>query len=206
MVPSAGCENAAGSSSENVIARVRVKLRHLLQKTASKLAGATGLPSVMVQETEAVLGIPRRNAGSEPDDGNSSALASAESNPRQQAADDLHLSLASNRKNTGRPTDMNASVDTLAEQMLTLVEIVSAQEKDIKALKDQCRKLEEHDQAIAVAFSTFFHVLSAGRVAKLGEIANILNHIIRIAEQEGRPAESIRFLRDLAGMLPDDQP
>ena len=91
-----------------------------------------------------------------------------------------------------------------AEQMLTLVEIVSAQERDIKALKEQCRRLEEHDQAIAVAFSTFFHVLSAGRVAKLGEIANILNNIIKIAEQEGRPPASIKFLQDLADMLPDD--
>ncbi len=100
---------------------------------------------------------------------------------------------------------MNASLDTLAEQMLTLVEIVSAQEKDIKSLKEQCRRLEEHDQAIAVAFTTFFHVLSAGRVAKLSEIAGILNHIIKIAEQEGRPPESIRFLRDLAGMLAEDR-
>ncbi|MBD2746349.1 hypothetical protein IC232_06495 [Microvirga sp. BT688] len=100
---------------------------------------------------------------------------------------------------------MNTSVDTLAEQMLTLVEIVSAQERDIKALKEQCRVLEEHDQAIAVAFSTFFHVLSAGRVAKLSEIGTILNDIIKVAEQEGRPAASIKFLRDLAGMLPEDQ-
>ncbi|MBB3018240.1 hypothetical protein FHR70_001280 [Microvirga lupini] len=100
---------------------------------------------------------------------------------------------------------MNTSLDTLAEQMLTLVEIVSAQERDIKALKEQCRVLEEHDQAIAVAFSTFFHVLSAGRIAKLSEIATILNHIIKVAEQEGRPAASIKFLRDLADMLPEDQ-
>jgi hypothetical protein len=104
-----------------------------------------------------------------------------------------------------RFSDMNTSLDTLAEQMLTLVEIVSAQERDIKALKEQCRVLEEHDQAIAVAFSTFFHVLSAGRVAKLSEIATILNHIIKVAEQEGRPAASIKFLQDLAGMLPEDQ-
>jgi phage-related tail protein len=96
---------------------------------------------------------------------------------------------------------MNASVDTLAEQMLTLVDIVSAQEKDIKILKDQSRKLEERDQAIMVAFTTFFHVLAAGRVAKLSEISSILHNIIRIAEQEGRPQESIKFLQDLAAHL-----
>lgn len=117
---------------------------------------------------------------------------------RDEAPSPIHAQLE-------RFSHMNTSVDTLAEQMLTLVEIVSAQERDIKALKEQCRVLEEHDQAIAVAFSTFFHVLSAGRVAKLGEIATILNHIIQVAEQEGRPAASIKFLKDLAGMLPEDQ-
>ncbi|MBB4039699.1 hypothetical protein GGR34_001346 [Microvirga flocculans] len=120
-------------------------------------------------------------------------------------ADDLPSLPPACRHISGRPPLMNASLDTLAEQMLTLVEIVSAQEKDIKSLKEQCRRLEEHDQAIAVAFTTFFHVLSAGRVAKLSEIAGILNHIIKIAEQEGRPPESIRFLRDLAGMLAEDR-
>jgi hypothetical protein len=192
-----------------VIARVWAKLRHFLQQTTSKLVRSTGLPAVAVGETEAVLGqMPPENVNSgQGGNADASSVQSAIADTsRQQAADELQHSLASNFKDTGRPTDMNASVDTLAEQMLTLVEIVSAQEKDIKALKDQCRKLEEHDQAIAVAFSTFFHVLSAGRVAKLGEIANILNHIIRIAEQEGRPPEAIRFLRDLASMLPDDQP
>lgn len=97
---------------------------------------------------------------------------------------------------------MNASVDTLADQMLTLVEIVSAQEKDIKSLKDNCRKLEEHNQAIMVGFSAFFHVLAVGRVAKASEIASLLQNISKIAEQEGRPKESVRFLQDLARMVP----
>lgn len=97
---------------------------------------------------------------------------------------------------------MSASVDTLAEQMLTLVDIVSAQEKDIKALKEQCRKLEEHNQAIMVAFSAFFHVLSVGRVAKASEIAALLQNISKIAEQEGRPKTSVTFLQDLARMVP----
>ena len=147
----------------------------------------------------------RADPGPDSSAATSTAQSSATHTQRQQAADELQRSLASNTKDTGRPADMNASVDTLAEQMLTLVEIVSAQERDIKALKEQCRRLEEHDQAIAVAFSTFFHVLSAGRVAKLSEIANILNNIIKIAEQEGRPPASIKFLQDLAGMLPDEQ-
>jgi hypothetical protein len=128
----------------------------------------------------------------------SQALDSQSSTDPDDARPSIHDQL-------GRFSDMNTSMDTLAEQMLTLVEIVSAQERDIKALKEQCRKLEEHDQAIAVAFSTFFHVLSAGRVAKLSEIAAILNNIIKIAEQEGRPAASIKFLQDLAGMLPEEQ-
>lgn len=99
-------------------------------------------------------------------------------------------------------TEMSASVDTLAEQMLTLVDIVSAQEKDIKALKEQCRKLEEHNQAVMVAFSAFYHVLSVGRVAKASEIASLLQNISRIAEQEDRPQESITFLQNLAKMVP----
>lgn len=97
---------------------------------------------------------------------------------------------------------MNASVDTLAEQMLTLVDIVSAQEKDIKALKEQNRRLEEHNQAIMVAFSAFFHVLSVGRVAKAEEISTLLQNISKIAEQEGRPRESVKFLQELSKMVP----
>jgi len=97
---------------------------------------------------------------------------------------------------------MSASVDILAEQMLTLVDIVSAQEKDIKALKEKCQTLEEHNQAIMVAFSAFFHVLSVGRVAKPSEVASLLQSISRIAEQEGRPKEAVAFLQNLAKMVP----
>lgn len=97
---------------------------------------------------------------------------------------------------------MSASVDTLSEQMLILVDIVSAQEKDLKNLKEQCRKLEEHNQAIMVAFSAFFHVLSVGQVAKPGEVASLLKNISKIAAQEGRPKEAVTFLEDLAKMVP----
>jgi hypothetical protein len=100
-----------------------------------------------------------------------------------------------------RAADMNASLDVLAEQMLTLVEVVSAQEKDIKALKMRCQQFEEHDQAIMVAFTTFFHVLAAGHVAKLEDIAAILHNIIKVAQREAYPQESIRFLEGLATML-----
>ncbi|WP_160310484.1 hypothetical protein [Microvirga vignae] len=85
--------------------------------------------------------------------------------------------------------------------MLTLVEVVSAQEKDIKALKMRCQQLEERDQAVMVAFTTFFHVLAAGRVAKLEDIAAILHNIIKVAQREAYPQESIRFLEGLASML-----
>ncbi|KLK91874.1 hypothetical protein AA309_17350 [Microvirga vignae] len=100
-----------------------------------------------------------------------------------------------------RAAGMNASLDVLNEQMLTLVEVVSAQEKDIKALKMRCQQLEERDQAVMVAFTTFFHVLAAGRVAKLEDIAAILHNIIKVAQREAYPQESIRFLEGLASML-----
>jgi hypothetical protein len=194
------------SRSENVIAGVQVKMRSLLQRTVSRLARAAGLPQVVMTETEVVLGnsSPSRKTGRSHEADSTAPEATSMSNTmKRQAALESWPALPS--KDPGRPTDMNASVDTLAEQMLTLVEIVSAQEQDIKALKEQCRRLEESDQAIAVAFSTFFHVLSAGRVAKLSEIAGILNHIIKIAEQEGRPQGSIKFLQDLASMIPEDK-
>jgi hypothetical protein len=191
-----------------VIADVQVKLRRFLRQTVSRLTHATGLPKFVAGESENVPGRPTStqvDANPEEPDRISSALLSVGASLRLHVADDFQPLAPSNIADLGRPTDMNASVDTLAEQMLTLVEIVSAQERDIKALKEQGRRLEEHDQAIAVAFSTFFHVLSAGRVAKLSEIAHILNNIIKIAEQEGRPPASIKFLQDLAAMLPEDQ-
>jgi hypothetical protein len=190
-----------------VIAGVQVKLRHFMQQAVTKLARTIGFPRIVADEAEPVPEV----SSSEDSNINPAKDDQALSSPGMGKS--LKPPLIDNQENSslsihaqlGRFSDMNTSVDTLAEQMLTLVEIVSAQERDIKALKEQCRILEEHDQAIAVAFSTFFHVLSAGRVAKLGEIATILNHIIQVAEQEGRPAASIKFLRDLAGMLPEDQ-
>jgi hypothetical protein len=190
-----------------VIAGVQVKLRHFMQQAVTKLARTIGFPRIVADEAEPVPEV----SSSEDSNINPAKDDQALSSPgmgkslKPQLIDNQENSSLSIHAQLGRFSDMNTSVDTLAEQMLTLVEIVSAQERDIKALKEQCRILEEHDQAIAVAFSTFFHVLSAGRVAKLGEIATILNHIIQVAEQEGRPAASIKFLRDLAGMLPEDQ-
>jgi hypothetical protein len=182
-------------------------MRSLLQQTAYRLARAASLPSVAVEETEIVLGQRSSPAPRDPSDEaeRMSPPQPSMNEPAKRQATLNSWSLAV-PENLEHPTDMAASVDILAEQMLTLVEIVSAQERDIKALKEQCRRLEEHDQAIAVAFSTFFHVLSAARVAKLSEIAHILKHITEIAEQEGRPPEAIRFLQDLAAMLPDEQP
>ena len=190
-----------------MIAELHVKLRRLLEQTASRFARATRLPAVTADETHAVHDAddsPTADRMAEQHDRVASLLPSLAQALGQQAPGRLPRAEPPSIEDMDRSADMNASLDTLAEQMLTLVEIVSAQEKDIKSLKDQCHRLEEHDQAIAVAFSTFFHVLSASRVAKLGEIAGILNHIITIAEQEGRPPASIKFLRDLAGMLQDD--
>jgi len=191
-----------------VIAGVQVKLRRFMQQAAIRLTRMIGFPRIVAEQAESVLGEASpsngdhkqtgddRLSGSSP--GMRQSLAPLTLHDQDEAPSSIHAQLE-------RFSHMNTSVDTLAEQMLTLVEIVSAQERDIKALKEQCRVLEEHDQAIAVAFSTFFHVLSAGRVAKLSEIGTILNHIIKVAEQEGRPAASIKFLQDLAGMLPEDQ-
>jgi hypothetical protein len=191
-----------------VIANVQVKLRHLLQQAVTKLTRAIGFPRIVTDGSETVLGQTSSPTAALKSDENHKASAvppvmSQDLNSQSSAdPDDTRPSI---HDQLGRFSDMNTSMDTLAEQMLTLVEIVSAQERDIKALKEQCRRLEEHDQAIAVAFSTFFHVLSAGRVAKLSEIAAILNNIIKIAEQEGRPPASIKFLQDLADMLPEEQ-
>lgn len=169
-----------------MIARVQERLRSLLQQTASRLAEAARLPAVIVKDAEAPLGPllpqPKPREGGHAGD---ATLASFSSPDRQD-----------------HPADMSASVETLAEQMLTLVDIVSSQEKDIKALKEQCRRLEEHNQAIMVAFSAFFHVLAVGRVAKASEISTLLQNISKIAEQEGRPREAVTFLQNLAKMVP----
>ncbi|MCG7391543.1 hypothetical protein MHY87_01295 [Microvirga sp. ACRRW] len=169
-----------------MIASVQDRIRSLLQQTATRLSDAARLPSVVVEDTEVTLGAVDPPPGLRARD----PLGSAATLP-SPPPDELD-----------NPTDMSASVDTLAEQMLTLVDIVSAQEKDIKALREQCRKLEEHNQAVMVAFSAFFHVLSVGRVAKASEIASLLQNISKIAEQEGRPKESVIFLQNLAKMVP----
>lgn len=100
---------------------------------------------------------------------------------------------------------MTASIETLAEQMLALIEIVSDQEKDVQTLKQRCQRLEDHNQAVMVAFTAFFHVLAAGRVARLDEVAAILQSIVQRAEKEERPQDSIDFLKSLARMLHDQR-
>ena len=100
---------------------------------------------------------------------------------------------------------MTASIETLAEQMLALIEIVSDQEKDVQTLKQRCQRLEDHNQAVMVSFTAFFHVLAAGRVAKLDEVAAILQSIVQRAEKEERPQDSIDFLKSLARMLHDQR-
>jgi hypothetical protein len=177
-------------------------MRSLWQQTIYRLVGATRLPSVVVEETEVVLGQRTPSAQSNVSGEAKRTPAAGETDQRLAALKSRSPAAPADQ---GHTSEVAPSVNALAEQMLTLVEIVSAQEQDIKILKEQCRRLEEHDQAIAVAFSTFFHVLSASRVAKLSEIASILKHITEIAEQEGRPPEAIKFLQDLAAMLPPDQ-
>jgi hypothetical protein len=140
---------------------------------------------------------------------NKVTLSPAENEPVQASAEYRSpsgslLKEGIDRRSSGsreRAGDLPASLETLAEQMLGIVEIVSVQEKTIQSLKQRCQKLEDHNQAVMVAFTTFFHVLAAGRVAKIEEIAGILTHITDIAEREERPQDAIVFLRDLAAML-----
>ncbi|MXQ10076.1 hypothetical protein [Microvirga makkahensis] len=169
-----------------MIARVQERLRNLLQQTASRLADAARLPAVIVRNTEVALG-----------------PVQPQSKPRERNHSDVvPLTSPPSPEEQINSTDMSASVETIAEQMLTLVDIVSSQEKDIRTLKEQCRRLEEHNQAIMVAFSAFFHVLAVGRVAKAGEVATLLQNISKIAEQEGRPKEAVAFLQNLSKMVP----
>ncbi|HZH12343.1 MAG TPA: hypothetical protein VEZ24_18480 [Microvirga sp.] len=169
-----------------MITRVQDQIRSILRQAATRVADTARLPAVVVDDVETVLGVDRTQQ--------------EKRKSVQPGVSNLETAITSQEPDSS--TDMSASVDTLAEQMLTLVDIVSAQEKDIKALKEQCRKLEEHNQAVMVAFSAFFHVLSVGRVAKASEIASLLENISKIAEQEGRPKEAVAFLQDLARMVP----
>jgi hypothetical protein len=97
--------------------------------------------------------------------------------------------------------DMRASVNVLAQQMLSLADVASAHQRDIKALQARCQQLEEREQAIMVAFTAFFHVLAAGKVAKLEDISAVLHSIIDVAHDEAHPQESVRFLQSLAAMV-----
>ncbi|RDI59574.1 hypothetical protein [Microvirga subterranea] len=140
---------------------------------------------------------------------NKVALSSRRNPTRNGEAEALPLSAGLPREETELQSsvsgpaaaDLPASLQELAEQMLGIVEIVSVQEQAIQVLKQRCQRLEDHDQAIMVAFTTFFHVLAAGHVAKTEDIAVILNNIIDIAEREDRPRDAIAFLKDLAGLL-----
>jgi len=144
----------------------------------------------------------------------SRVILSAGGSPRsERAAEYSRFAITQPREETGSqstlpssaqmPSDLPASLEALAEQMLGIVEIVSVQERTIQTLRQRCQKLEDHDQAIMVAFTTFFHVLAAGHVAKIEDIAGILNNITDIAEREERPSDAIAFLRDLTRMLPE---
>ena len=185
---------------------VPTKAMNLFQMTASRLVRAAGLPTVTAENKDPHVG---QSASFTPDFDMTDIYADPpeQNSPgralKRQAGSSGQAPHASPADAGQAAADMNASVDILAEQMLTLVEIVSAQEKEIKALKEQCRRFEEQDQAIMVGFTTFFHVLAAKRVAKLEEISAVLQHISAIAEKEERPEGSIRFLRDLASMLAD---
>ena len=129
--------HAVGSRRGNVIADVQVKLRRFLRQIVAKLTRAAGLPKIVADESEAAPGQPpSANADVHLDESDrlSSALLSVSKSLRRHVAEDFQPLAPSSIEDLGRPNDMNASVDTLAEQMLTLVEIVSAQERDIKAL------------------------------------------------------------------------
>jgi hypothetical protein len=81
------------------------------------------------------------------------------------------------------------------------VEIVSAQNREIEALKQRCAHLEGNDQAVMVAFTTFFHILSAGGVSDLDSMANVFGSIIDQAQRLDLPGDSVSFLRSVETML-----
>jgi hypothetical protein len=174
------------------------KIRALARQMVSRPAQGAG--------TRAAFGPPTsEEQSSGPDDVNvipaasqASALSPAEPGDRDEAA---RLSLPPQPETLGPPSALNVSVEVLVEQMLTLVEVAAAREKELKALKAQAQQLEEHDQAIMVAFTTFFHVLTDKRVARLEEIAALLHRIIAMAEREAYPTGSVQLLQRLATML-----
>lgn len=94
-------------------------------------------------------------------------------------------------------TPTKAPKDTLAEQVLALVEILSAQNHEIANLTQRCVRLEHNDQAATVAFTTFFHILSAGNVSGLGSMANVFGRIINEAEALDLPQDSVALLRSI---------
>jgi hypothetical protein len=96
---------------------------------------------------------------------------------------------------------MPLTLDVLAEQLLSLIEIVSSQEESIRALAECCEDLEDRDQAIMVAFMTFFHVLAARHISSLAETSTILQQAVETMELDRQPTEAVKFLQGLATML-----
>ncbi|WP_210492700.1 hypothetical protein [Microvirga antarctica] len=96
---------------------------------------------------------------------------------------------------------MTRSIDTLTDQLLAVVEIVSAQNRELEALKQRCDRLENNEQAVMVALTTLFHILSASQVSDLDSMANVLGDIITQAEALDLPVESVASLRSIETMI-----
>jgi hypothetical protein len=96
---------------------------------------------------------------------------------------------------------MPLTLDVLAEQLLSLIEIVSSQGESIRELAERCEHLEDRDQAITVAFMTFFHVLASRQISSLAETSAILEQTVETMELDRQPAEAVKFLQGLATML-----
>lgn len=93
------------------------------------------------------------------------------------------------------------SIKTLTDQLLAVVEILSAQNHELEILKRRCSRLEENDQAAMVAFTTFFHILSASNVSDLDSMASVFGGIIDEAGSLDLPSDSVTFLRSIERML-----
>ena len=91
----------------------------------------------------------------------------------------------------------------LTQQLLTLVEIATTQDRQIQAHKARCERLERREQAGMVAFTAFFHILDANSVSDLAAMAGVFGSLIGEAQQLDLPEESIHYLRGIETMLRD---
>jgi hypothetical protein len=78
-----------------------------------------------------------------------------------------------------------------------LLDLVKEQEKEIQVLKKRIQRFEDHGLATMFAFRAFGSVLAARNIARLDDLAIVLQSIIDEATNQGRSEETIRFLQGI---------